>query len=326
MQFDLLIWERLAANPAIGAVSDDMLEAFRKAALAEGYAPSTVNGVRRTLRQLFRRMGPAVTGNPCGLGILPRIPYMKPSKIVRGLPTRVSQEALSRWYLACEQMQSPQWGGPPAFWWQTWLVVCYFTGLRKGDMFAIRFADLDLDEGTLRFTARKTQKPARFPLHPCAVEHLRRMAEPRRELVFKSSIQLSGSFNRRWKSICRKADLPEVFTPKDIRRTAASEIERVKSGMGSVLLQHAVNDTTHVSYLNQMEELGDSIQQMRVPLAFKHGPAKALRQLAQQQESARSLMKAAQFSPPAFPDPAEWVFHNVGFAFRGHHVRMEGAL
>ena len=94
--------------------------------------------------------------------------------------------------------------------------------------------------------------------------------------------------------------------------------------MAAVLLQHAVNDTTHISYLNQLEELGEAIEKMRVPLAFKHGPRQAERQLAKQRDAAQSMMRSAQFSPPSFPDPAEWMFHNVGFAFRGHHVHMEG--
>ncbi len=249
---------------------------------------------------------------------------MKPCKVIRGLPRRVDQEDLSRWYIACEQMQSPKWGGPAAFWWQAWLVVAYFSGLRKSDVFGIRFADLDLTKGTLLFTARKTAKPMRLPLHPCVVDHIRRIEPPAREFVFESSIKASTSFNRRWRWICRKGGVGDPFSPHDIRRTAASEIERVKPGMASVLLQHSVNDTTHVSYLNQLEELAEAIAKMRVPLAFKHGPPQAERQLAKQQAANTAMMKAAQFSPPAFPDPAEWQFHDVGFIFRGRHCRMEG--
>jgi integrase len=320
---DLLRWERLTDNPPVGKITDEMLEDFRKAALAK-HSSGSVNGTRATFRAIFRRLGPAITGNPCGLGILDRIPYMKPSKVIRGLPRRVDQEDLSRWYIACEQMQAPAWGGPAPFYWQAWLVVAYFTGLRKSDVFAMRFADVDFEKGTLLFTARKTSKPMRLPLHSCVMEHLKRIEEPRRELVFESSLKASGSFHKRWEWICRKAGIAESFCPHDIRRTAASEIERAKPGMAAVLLQHAVNDTTHISYLNQLEELGEAIEKMRVPLAFKHGPRQAERQLAKQRDAAQSMMRSAQFSPPSFPDPAEWMFHNVGFAFRGHHVHMEG--
>jgi integrase len=325
MRYDLLRWERLTKNGAmpISKITDEVLEEFRKLLLAK-YTPASVNGTRAILRAIFRRLGPPVTGNPTGLGILPRVPYMKPSKVIRGLPRRVDQEDLSRWYIACEQIQSPKWGGPAAFWWQSWLVLAYFTGLRKSDVFAIRFADIDFDKGTLLFTARKTSKPMRLPLHPCVIEHVRRIEQPKREHVFESSIKASGSFNKRWEWICRKAGIAEPFTPHDIRRTASSEIERAKPGMASVLLQHSINDTTHVSYLNQMEELAEAIEKVRVPLAFKHGPKQAERQLARQREAAQSMMKAAQFSPPSFPDPAEWQFHNVGFVFRGHSVHMGG--
>jgi integrase len=317
-------WERFVpANPPIAKITDDMLEEFRKAALVK-LAPVSVNGSRRTFRAIFRRVGPPVTGNPTGLGILPRIPYMRPTREIRGLPRRVSQEDLSRFYIACGQIQSPKTGFPAPRFWQTLLVVLYFSGLRRGDVFNIKFADLDLDGGTLLFTARKTAKPMRLPLHPCVVEHVRRIVEPKREYLFQSSIKISGDLHRRWNWICRKAGV-EKFTPHDLRRTCCAESERIKAGMGSVILQHAVNDTTHVSYLNQMEELAETIEKMRVPLAFKHGPKQAERQLAIQKERAQQMMRVAQFAPPSFPSPAEWQFHKVGFVFRGHHVRMEGA-
>jgi integrase len=326
MRYDLLRWERLTENGEmpIGKITDEALEDFRKI-LLEKHTATSANGTRAAFRAIFRRLGPPITGNPTGLGILPRIPYMRPSKVIRGLPRRVDQEDLSRWYIACEQMQSPKWGGPAAFWWQAWIVVAYFTGLRKGDIFAIRFGDIDFDKGTLLFTARKTSKPMRLPLHPVVLEHIKRIEEPRRELLFESSIKASGSFNQRWERICRRS-VAEPFSPHDIRRTAASEIERAanKPGMASVLLQHAINDTTHISYLNQLEELAEAIEKMRVPIAFKHGPRQAERQLAKQREAAQAMMKAAQFSPPTFPDPAEWQFHDVGFAFRGVHVGMQG--
>jgi integrase len=307
----------------IGKITDEVLEDFRKALLAK-YTAQSSNGTRRTLRSIFRSVGPPITGNPTGLNYIGRIPYMRPSKVIRGLPRRVDQEDLSRWYIACEQMQSPKWGGPDAFWWQTWLVVAYFTGLRKGDIFAIRFADLALERGTLLFTARKTSKPMRLPLHPCVVEHIRRIEQPKREYLFESSIKASGSFNQRWAWICRRAGVAEPWSPHDTRRTASTEIERAKPGMASVLLQHSINDTTHISYLNQLEELAEAIEKMRTPLAFRHGPRQAERQLARQREAAQSMMRSAKFSAPSFPDPAEWMFHNVGFVFRGHHVRMEG--
>ncbi len=323
MRHDLKRWERATNNPPVDKIDEAVLEDFRRTLLTTN-SPASVNGTRCAIRAVLRRIGPAITGNPCGLGIISRIPYMKPTKVIRGLPRRVDQEDLSRFYIGCEQMQSPKWGGPATYWWQAWLAVAYFSGLRKGDVFAIRFADLDLEKGTLLFTARKTAKPMRLPLHPVAIEHIRRIEQPAREFVFESSIKASGSFYQRWEWICRKAAIAEPFTAHDIRRTAASEIERVKAGMASVLLQHASTSTTHVSYLNQLEELSEAIAKMRVPLAFKHGPKQAERQLAKQQAANVAMMKAAQFSPPSFPEPAEWQFHNVGFIFRGHHVRMEG--
>ena len=326
MRYDLLRFERLTKNGKmpISKITDEVLEDFRKALLEKHTAPSA-NSTRTALRAIFRRLGPPITGNPTGLGIISKIPYMRPSKVVRGLPRRVSQEDLSMWYLACEQMQSPKTGFPAPWFWQTFLVVAYFSGLRKSDLFGIRFGDLDLDGGTLLFTARKTSKPMRLPLHPCVVEHIRRIEQPKREYLFESSIKASGSFNQRFDWICRKAGI-ERFTCHDIRRVAASECCRAAGnnrGMAAVLLQHAAFDVT-ATYVNQMEELGEAIAKMRVPLAFKHGPRQAERQLAKQREAAQSMMKAAQFSVPTFPDPAEWQFHNVGFVFRGHHVHMEG--
>ena len=173
-------------------------------ALGEELGPpaSTARGL--PVRAILRRIGPGDHDNPNGLGIIPRIPYMKPTKVIRGLPRRVDQEDLSRFYIACEQMQSPKWGGPAAYWWQAWLVVAYFSGLRKGDVFAIRFADLDLEKGTLLFTARKTAKPMRLPLHPC---HRRahpadRTADPRIRFRVEHQGQRLVQSALEW--ICRK--------------------------------------------------------------------------------------------------------------------------
>ena len=66
------------------------------------------------------------------------------------------------------------------------------------------------------------------------------------------------------------------FTLHDIRRTAASEVDRIDRGIGPVFLQHKQFDVSSVYYLNADEELREAMFKMRVPIAFKHGHIQAV--------------------------------------------------
>ncbi|GAB4146516.1 MAG: hypothetical protein Tsb009_19200 [Planctomycetaceae bacterium] len=67
-------------------------------------------------------------------------------------------------------------------------------------------------------------------------------------------------------------------------------------------------DVTGISYLNETEELREVVEQMRVPLAFKHGPREA--ELAYLKEKLRreKMMRETDFRLPDKSDPKLWAF------------------
>ena len=99
------------------------------------------------------------------------------------------------------------------------------------------------------FAAIKTGKADRFPLHPVAVEHLARLVRTDGR-VFRGAqtkwkgADRSGSFYRQWRDLQDRAGIERRFTPHDVRRTAASEVERARPGMAEILLQHAPESVT----------------------------------------------------------------------------------
>lgn len=96
----------------------------------------------------------------------------------------VSQDDLARVYVACRHAKRQRTGLAAADWWPCLLVLAHFTGVRRADLFSLRWEQIDLAAGTMNFSARKTGKAAIWPLHPVAVQHLER---PRRRKAAECS-------------------------------------------------------------------------------------------------------------------------------------------
>lgn len=315
LHFELLRWERLTSNPPISIIDNDMVAAFRQAMVDHEYAPQTINSTWGDLRAVLRVACPEDRHNPRGRGAIEKCPYMKPVKEVRAKPRRVSLHELGDVYLACEHARSPSRNGfPPREWWRALIVLAYFTGLRKGDLLTLDQSQIDLREGRLTFRARKTRKEDTFPLHPVAVDHLERIWNPRRQRLFDGMLANGGRLYTVWKRIVAKSGVSNHFALHDIRRTAASEIERVKPGMAAVFLQHAANDVTGLFYLNQEEELLEAIEGMRFPEPFTTGTAIPI---VEQIRPRRAPL-------PKLIEPDEWQFRPGGFAFRGDWFELPG--
>lgn len=315
-------WARLTGDPPICEIDLETIAAFRTAALKE-FAPATVRGYWTGIRAVLRRVGPAVTGNPRGLGIITLAPWMRPVRVAYRIPKRVNLEDISRFYVACSAIQFPRSGGhgqPPAEWWRLLIVLAFCTGLRKSDLLNMQMDVIDLEAAEVHFTARKTDKEMLLPLHPVAVEHLRRLWSDRQN-VFPGMSGRGGDFTWRWHEIAKKAGVD--FTLHDLRRTACSEVDRVQPGLGAALLQHRPLDVTGNSYLSKLDELREAIHKIRLPIAFKHGPKQADRQELKARAERERMMKESEFRAPTKPDPSEWKFRDDGnqhfaqFWFRG---------
>lgn len=101
-----------------------------------------------------------------------------------------------------------------------------------------------------------------------------------------------------------------------IRRTAASEMERVAPNLAEEFLQHAPRDVTHRSYLNLLEPLREALDRMAVPAGYKAGPKMAERQEAKLREE-RATIHQSDFVVPLGPNSADWQFWFGRYRFRG---------
>lgn len=323
--FALKAWERLTDNPPVGEIDNAVVAAFRQAAVESGYVARTVNSFWGRLRAILRRLGPPVTGNPWGLEIIPRVPAMKPVRQTVARPKMVPLDDISRVYVAARNVESPRTGVPPADWWRCLLVMALTTGLRRCDLFALRWNQLDLQHGTMDFRARKTGKADLWPLHPVAVAHLERIRRPDDGRVFRGCYNggTSGLYGPlHW--LLEQADVPR-FGLHDLRRTGASLIEQVAPGLGPEFLQHAPRGVSDVSYLNRFDSLKAALDKMPLPDGFRAGPKMSARH-EERERAKRIEFSHSAFIVPTGPNPADWDFRYGQFAYRGQWHPLPSAM
>lgn len=167
-------WERHTGDPHVDAIDDEAAEQFRASCLSAELKPATINTQWGDIRAILNRLGPRERGNPRGLGIIDQVPWMRPVKTVWKRPTRVKLTDLSAVYVAARTMTNPyrRIGIAPADWWRTLIVLAYGTALRRADLFAIQWCDIDWDDRSLAIDPEKTGKADWLPLPEFTLSHL----------------------------------------------------------------------------------------------------------------------------------------------------------
>lgn len=308
-KYELQCWEKRTPDPPIGQITNDVVAGFRQAMIDDEYCGETINSYWTDLRGFLRLASPEGPHNPRGMDVIPRCPYMKPAIEEHGRPKRITIADLGTFYETCRLAKHPSRTGVEApELWRTLVVLAYFTGLRKGDLLSLTHNQIELRESRFWFRASKTRKIGEFPLHPVAVEHLERIWHPQRERLFAGIPKQGVRFYEQWHAIGEASGIVEGFTPQDIRRTAGSEIERVKKGMAEILLQHYPETVTALYYLNPTEELGEAIRAMRFPTQFAKGASCDL---------CEPELTVRKPSLPPATSADEWAFRKGAFRFRG---------
>jgi integrase len=310
MKWEISRWERFMGAITVGEIDNLALDRYRKAASDAGLAPRTVNSGWQTIRSILRCLASPIQGNPRGLGIIEQVPWMRPVRHVRQRPKRIHLDELGAVYNACHHATYPNRGVIAADIWRAFVVLAYFTGMRKGDLLALPPEAINFERGTITFRASKTWKESEFALHPVLAEHLRKVWSESVPLILRGLRKRTGSFYKEWKRIVELAGVP-YFTPHDIRRTAASEIERIQKGLGRLFLQHAGEGVSEIHYLNAGQELDEAILAMRFPEEFRGG------------ETIRVPLPGAGSDPITF-DAAGWRIRPGAFGYRGHWFYLTG--
>ena len=103
-------------------------------------------------------------------------------KVAKKLPTFVPPDHFAAIYRACDAATLPNDipNTTAADWWRGLLTMAYMTGWRIGQLFSLKWTDIDLDNGTaitrVEVLGNKGKRDERIPLHPVVLAHLRKLA------------------------------------------------------------------------------------------------------------------------------------------------------
>lgn len=184
-------WSRLTPDPPVGSIDTAAVASFRERLSESHYrrgptspwrplSPWSQAKILRTLRAIVTRLGPGTAARP-GEDLLRRMPRME----IRPPRTRakvvLSVEQARAVIAATSAAEAPLLADcSPGDWWQAFLALAAYTGLRKGTLLSLRWRHLvRRDDGWWLDiegdAVSKTRRDTRAALHRLAVEALERL-------------------------------------------------------------------------------------------------------------------------------------------------------
>lgn len=274
-------WRLVAGDPALSAITPEILSRFRdflsrlrgKLAVSKMSA-NTVRKDIKIVQTILAKAGQPGHRNRDALGLLDKVPWIRPPRLILREPRFVSPELIDQVYRGACLAEAPRCHGvKPGAWWRALLVTAYNTGLRLGALLALRVEDVTWDDSLLRVSAdhAKTSRGQLLPLNEITIKHLRAIRTSR-DLLF------SWPHHRRWfhrsfHALQNKAALPERlhFGLHDLRRSAASLLWEHSPAAAQLMLGHASSQTTSGHYVNGRAMLAKAAAGLPQPAAFTEG-------------------------------------------------------
>ena len=176
------------------------------------------------------------------------------------IPQAWMAEQVERLLASCGEERGTLCGVKASDWWTGIHLVIWDTGERIGAVMALRCDDLDFEGRWLHIRAetRKGKKRGRMQrLGEDTVAHLRKMIEPRRELLFPFPSTKETVYNH-YERILQRAGLPSGRRDKfhRMRRTVASYF-KAAGGDATELLDHTSRTVTQ-AYLDPAHRQGNA--------------------------------------------------------------------
>lgn len=282
-------FKRIVKPGRVGSITTPAIDAFVAQRRKEKgrmpgsvVSPATINKDLRHIKAALRVAH--------DWGYLPEVPKIRMVKEPQKLPTYVTPEHFDLIYTkACDLAKFPQNLGQqftPADWWRALVVTAYMTGLRVGEILAIRKQDLRLDAGELvtRWDATKTDRDEVVPLHGVVIEHIRTIIgcgdqvfpwchDPRTLWVEFTRIQTAAGIHL----LCRErhdhTPSCHVYGFHDFRRAFATvNAPRLKPEVLQRLMRHKSYQTTQKFYINPTNQMEDAVSNMPIPGALRQCP------------------------------------------------------
>ena len=192
------------------SITKAVVEKYKRKRLEEGVKKTTINRELTVLRSILER------AREMGLftGELPRIEKLKTEEeeIVRFL----TPEEARRLVEAC-----PEWFRPV-------VIFALNTGLRAGEIFSLRWEDVDFENRLITVRSSKTKKKRLIPMNGTVFSLLREMEKDKKEhgYIFTNRFGLpyryeDKTYRRVFKTACERAGIKN-FRFHDLRHTFAS--------------------------------------------------------------------------------------------------------
>lgn len=257
--------KKLAAITA--ATIDDYISRRSKEDGYEGrkLSKATINKELRYLRAMLRVAH--------DWGFVAKVPKIRFLKTPQKLPTYMTPEHFAAVYQACDKAKYPSdlRNVSAADWWRGLLMMAYMTGWRISALLALRWADVDLAEGTAlsRAEDNKGKRDAKVPLHPVVVEHLQKLEASFDTHVFPWNYNLRTlyvQFHRLQKAAKVEPDGGKKrYGFHDLRRGfATANAAEMDLFTLQALMQHKSLETTR-GYVSMANRLKPAVHGLFVP-------------------------------------------------------------
>jgi integrase len=194
------------------SITTERLHEYRAARIADQKTETTCNRELALLRMAFN-LGRKQT--PPKILNVPYFPMVKEDNARQGF---LSDENYPKLRDALPDYLKP------------WFVVAYHCGVRKGELLAWKWDQVDFDHGLVTLEAANT-KTGRARVVPILAGDMRTWLEWSRDnadgcpWVFHNEGKKLESFRKAWATACKKAGIPD-FHPHDLRRTAVRNMRR----------------------------------------------------------------------------------------------------
>jgi len=268
-------WEKHTADPKLTSITTVTLAHFKNTIAAttsrvtkRTTSPATVNKHLRHVGAILSKAGPPGSRNRDALGLLERVPWVKPFKLKRRRPHAVGQDTLAKIYEACQHAIHPNDLDVDACtWWRALIVCAYNCGMRREALLALRKADVDLAAGVICTQAEDDKRDTERskPINAELKKHLRSVIT-NDELVFRFRASES-TFYRQWHELQTLAGIDRKQHHKlhDLKRTCGTELGRTENAHTIALMLDHSSVQMGSAYVDPTEQLRAAAERMRQP-------------------------------------------------------------
>ncbi len=271
-------WKCFSGDPPLKEITSPMLAKFKwflsKLHGIKNYrraSPETVKIKLRHIQTILDKAGPPGPRNRDAVGIIGRVPYVKPPKVPILIPQIVTDSQLNDCYFAAVGMEKPRFYGiKPAAWWRLLLVMAYCTGLRRGTLFSLRMTDIDWEDRRLVIPAKRMKAGRDHIIHlnSSAMEHLRKNRTDREYIL--PWPHHDRWFDNRFHKLQDLAGIPRAdhFGLHNIRKTTATRLWEIAPQAAQLALGHAGSDVTIRHYVQSAGIVAKALDALPQPSAF----------------------------------------------------------